>query len=520
MSRTDTVETLLPESPQADTSFQHLTREAQVSEPSADSLTRDTWVSEPSADSLTRDTWVSEPSADSLTRDTWVSEPSADSLTRDTWVSEPSADSLTRDTWVSEPSADSLTRDTWVSEPSADSLTRDTWVSEPSADSLTRDTWVSEPSADSLTRDTWVSEPSADRLAQDTWVSEPSADSERMTPGDSSPAQSSTTLPCRSESQQGNTGSDAESFEYQDSSSRGQKKCRGEDRRAARKHRGPARMASKVSELIYWKDAQRTGVVFTGLVVSLIALSQLSIISVGSNLAFAVLCVTITLRLYYKTLQALHKSDGANPFQWYLDYDISVSKELTQRCMDRVVLMATTAATELRRLFLVDNFLDSFKPHCLPCGQDLRESHAIIALVNWSIFYHSSFALLMYLLTYIGAVFNGLTLLIMAVICAFSLPLLYRQHQTQIDQYVGLVTGLITDITNKRKFQVPNPKNSEEKGDTRGASPSRTRRLSCLRAPLLPGVRGYGKGFERQDLKAEVDGRVGLQFAKTIGVHL
>uniref|UniRef100_W5NCG7 Reticulon n=1 Tax=Lepisosteus oculatus TaxID=7918 RepID=W5NCG7_LEPOC len=310
-------------------------------------------------------------------------------------------------------------------------LTQDSQVSEPSVDSLTRDTWVSEPSVERLAQDTWDSKPSADRLAQDTWVSEPSADSERMTPGDSSPVQSSTTLPCRC--RQGNTGSDAESFEYQDN----QWGMLVTESSTLNLLSAPPRsllsVPPAVSELIYWKDAQRTGVVFTGLVVSLIALSQLSIISVGSNLAFAVLCVTITLRLYYKTLQALHKSDGANPFQWYLDYDISVSKELTQRCMDRVVLMATTAATELRRLFLVDNFLDSFK-----------------------------FALLMYLLTYIGAVFNGLTLLIMAVICAFSLPLLYRQHQTQIDQYVGLVTGLITDITNKIQAKIPSAKPKEQ----------------------------------------------------------
>ncbi|XP_066560201.1 reticulon-2a [Amia ocellicauda] len=197
----------------------------------------------------------------------------------------------------------------------------------------------------------------------------------------------------------------------------------------------PARhvQVTAVSELIYWKDAQKTGVVFTGLVVSLIALSQLSIISVVSNLAFAIICVTITLRLYYKTLHALNKSDGANPFQWYLDYDISLSKEQSQRYMDRAILMGTSATTELRKLFLVDDVTESFK-----------------------------FALLMYLLTYIGAVFNGLTLLIIAVICAFSLPMLYRQHQAQVDQYVGLVTGLLIDIRNKIQAKIPSAKPKEE----------------------------------------------------------
>ncbi|XP_034777789.2 reticulon-2-like isoform X1 [Acipenser ruthenus] len=192
-------------------------------------------------------------------------------------------------------------------------------------------------------------------------------------------------------------------------------------------------LLSVVSELIYWKDSKQTGAVFTGLVVALISLSQLSIISVISNLAFLLMCVTLGMRLYTKILQVLNKSDGASPFQKYLAIDISLSQEQTQCYVDRVISMGTAAAVELRRLALVEDFIDSLK-----------------------------FAGLMYMLTYIGAVFNALTLLIIAVICAFSLPLLYKQHQAQIDQYVELVRAHISDIRAKIQAKIPSAKPKEE----------------------------------------------------------
>ncbi|KAK1150806.1 reticulon-2-like isoform X1 [Acipenser oxyrinchus oxyrinchus] len=191
-------------------------------------------------------------------------------------------------------------------------------------------------------------------------------------------------------------------------------------------------LLSVVSELIYWKDSKRTGTVFTSLVVALISLSQLSIISVISNLAFLLMCVTLGMRLYTKILQVLNKSDGASPFHTW----ISISASLRSRhgsYVNRVILMGTAAAIELRRLALVENFIDSLK-----------------------------FAVLMYMLTYIGAVFNALTLLIIAVICVFSLPLLYRQHQVQIDKYVELVGAQLSDIRAKIQAKIPSAKPKEE----------------------------------------------------------
>ncbi|XP_068945146.1 reticulon-2 isoform X2 [Petaurus breviceps papuanus] len=181
-----------------------------------------------------------------------------------------------------------------------------------------------------------------------------------------------------------------------------------------------------VAELLYWRDTRTSGVVFTGIMVSLLCLLHFSIVSVASHLALAVLAITISLRVYHKALQAVHRGDGANPFQAYLDVDLSLSREQTAHYTEQITAHVVSGVTLLRHLFLVEDLVDSLK-----------------------------LALLFYILTFVGAVFNGLTLLILGVISAFTFPLLYRQHQAQIDQYVGLVNSQLSYIKAKIYSKIP-----------------------------------------------------------------
>uniref|UniRef100_A0A4X2M217 Reticulon n=1 Tax=Vombatus ursinus TaxID=29139 RepID=A0A4X2M217_VOMUR len=211
---------------------------------------------------------------------------------------------------------------------------------------------------------------------------------------------------------------------------------------------------SKVAELLYWRDTRTSGVVFTGIMVSLLCVLHFSIVSVASHLALAVLAITISLRVYHKALQAVHRGDGANPFQAYLDVDLSLSREQIARYTEQITAQVVSGVTLLRHLFLVEDLVDSLK-----------------------------LALLFYILTFVGAVFNGLTLLILGelvgrangqvgtktaprelltsdsvfpgVISAFTFPLLYRQHQAQIDQYVGLVNNQLSYIKAKIYSKIP-----------------------------------------------------------------
>ena len=74
--------------------------------------------------------------------------------------------------------------------------------------------------------------------------------------------------------------------------------------------------SSAVVDLVYWRKLRRTGVVFTGLVMSLASLFQLSAITVISHICLGVMAVTFTLRLYYKLLELLRWNPGVHPFEW------------------------------------------------------------------------------------------------------------------------------------------------------------------------------------------------------------
>ncbi|RXN26990.1 reticulon-2 [Labeo rohita] len=180
-------------------------------------------------------------------------------------------------------------------------------------------------------------------------------------------------------------------------------------------------MASKVLDLLYWRDVGTTGLVFTGLVVGLACLFQLSAITILSNLGLGIMAFTLPLCLLYKAMTLVRLNDGSHPFQSYLDEDRTLTDEDTVRMAEQIVLLIATAVTELKRLFFIDSIMDSVK-----------------------------FVVFLYLLSYVGVQTNGLTLVMTGVICAFSLPLLYKLQQERIDKIVKAIKTLVekgTEIT-------------------------------------------------------------------------
>uniref|UniRef100_A0A672JNC4 Reticulon n=1 Tax=Salarias fasciatus TaxID=181472 RepID=A0A672JNC4_SALFA len=152
-------------------------------------------------------------------------------------------------------------------------------------------------------------------------------------------------------------------------------------------------------ELVYWRNVKKTAVVFTGLVVGLASLFQLSAITVLSHICLGVMCVTFTLRLYYKLLELLRWNPGVHPFQSYLDYDNSLTDKETVVLVEEVVLLVAFAVTEFKRLLFIDSMMDSIK-----------------------------FALLLYLLSYVGVLTTGLTLVITGELCLLLLALQRQAH--------------------------------------------------------------------------------------------
>lgn len=124
-----------------------------------------------------------------------------------------------------------------------------------------------------------------------------------------------------------------------------------------------------------------------------------------------------------------------------MEHDVTVTTEKVHEVADLTAAKLNASLVELRRLFLVEDLVDSVK-----------------------------FALVLWLLTYVGSLFNGLTLVILgnsslslqhysmnlltrfyilAVVGLFTLPKVYETHQEKIDQNLDLVKGKINDVVDK-----------------------------------------------------------------------
>ncbi|XP_057370917.1 reticulon-1-like isoform X2 [Daphnia carinata] len=181
-----------------------------------------------------------------------------------------------------------------------------------------------------------------------------------------------------------------------------------------------------VVDLVYWRDPRKSGIVLGAVLAILLSLSVVSVVSVISYSALAVLTGTLSFRLYKNVLQAVQKTQDGHPFKEYLEQDVTVTTEKVHEVADLTAAKLNATLVELRRLFLVEDLVDSVK-----------------------------FALVLWALTYVGSMFNGLTLVILGVIGLFTFPKVYETHQEKIDQNVDLVKGKINEIVDKVQAVLP-----------------------------------------------------------------
>ncbi|XP_069624970.1 reticulon-4 isoform X8 [Ranitomeya imitator] len=199
-----------------------------------------------------------------------------------------------------------------------------------------------------------------------------------------------------------------------------------EEERPAAPRSAPSKAGSVVVDLLYWRDIKKSGAVFGVSLFLLLSLTVFSIVSVAAYIALGLLSVSISFRIYKGVLQAIQKSDEGHPFKAYLDSNVAVSEDLVQKYCNIALSHINSSIKELRRLFLVEDLVDSLK-----------------------------FAVLMWVFTYIGALFNGLTLLILALISLFSIPVIYERHQTQIDHYLALINKNVKNVSELILSKIP-----------------------------------------------------------------
>lgn len=179
-------------------------------------------------------------------------------------------------------------------------------------------------------------------------------------------------------------------------------------------------------ELIYWRDVKKSGAALSVSVLLLLALSFCSLISVLAYASLLTLSSAAAFRVYKNISQAVQKTQDGHPFKEWLAVDLSLTPEKAHMWADVFLAEFNCGVKMAQRFFLVDDLIDSFK-----------------------------FGLGLYALTYVGAWFNGLTLLLLAVLAAFSLPKAYEMHQPLVDQYLGLACQQISMVMDKVKAVVP-----------------------------------------------------------------
>lgn len=183
---------------------------------------------------------------------------------------------------------------------------------------------------------------------------------------------------------------------------------------------------SLLLDLIYWRDVRRTGVVFGSMMLVLLSLAFFSLMSVAAYLSLAVLTVTLSFRVYKNIMAAVQKSNDGHPFKQYLDMDIALKEEKLTRVTHTILQHVNRSVSELRRLFLIEDLVDSIK-----------------------------FGLLLWMLTYIGSWFNGMTLIILLVVSIFSLPKVYETYKVQIDNYMNMARTQVNNVMTQVQSKLP-----------------------------------------------------------------
>ncbi|GBN58547.1 Reticulon-4 [Araneus ventricosus] len=195
----------------------------------------------------------------------------------------------------------------------------------------------------------------------------------------------------------------------------------------------PDKLHPVVAKYVYWQDPKKSGIALGASLVLLLSFKYFSVISVIAYLTLALLCVTVSFRIYKNVLQAVQKSNEGHPFKEYLEMDIALSQEKVSQTVESLIHHVNCASGKLRSLILVEDLVDTIK----------------LAILAWC-------------MTYVGAWFNFLTLVILGDVAAFTLPKVYETNKTQIDAYTELVRTKGKEVIEMVNAKMPMGKKKKE----------------------------------------------------------
>ncbi|CAH8442665.1 unnamed protein product [Schistosoma mattheei] len=175
-------------------------------------------------------------------------------------------------------------------------------------------------------------------------------------------------------------------------------------------------ISEKVRSIVYWRQPIVTGVILTLLLIVEFSFMCLSAISFIAYVGLALLVSVNLLRMYYHFVA---KTEN-NFVREYLEREITVPQDKAEKVSRRLTEVLNKGLTRTREIFLLTDPAASVK-----------------------------FAVLLYLLTYIGAQFNFLTLCILFTFGVFCVPKFYERYQPEIDKMIELAKSKVDMVSSQ-----------------------------------------------------------------------
>lgn len=182
----------------------------------------------------------------------------------------------------------------------------------------------------------------------------------------------------------------------------------------------------EVVELVYWRDPKKSVAVLATVFLLLFLFQKYSFHSVIIYTALVTLVATIGFRGIKLLEGHFKKTDGTNPFQHYLDIEVSIPQDKLHAQVDSMADYAVMLFNKIRHIYLVANLVDSVK-----------------------------FGLLLYSLTYVASWFSGLALVITFVVSVFAIPKIYELYKEPIDHYIKIAQEQIDHYSNIAQEKLP-----------------------------------------------------------------
>ncbi|KRZ37742.1 Reticulon-3, partial [Trichinella pseudospiralis] len=182
----------------------------------------------------------------------------------------------------------------------------------------------------------------------------------------------------------------------------------------------------RLHDILCWKEPIASGIIFAILFIILISLRYFSALLIIAYVGLLALAASLGFRLYSLITARLHGKEHVDPFKPYLENTISFPAEQLHSQVDVFVDFVQKFLDNLKRLFLLEKIFESLK----------------LFVMLWS-------------LTYVGSWLSLSSLAVLALIYAFTVPLLLEKHGNTINKYKNMVTAKVDTILKTVDAKMP-----------------------------------------------------------------